>query len=86
MPHLIPLHQVIASTLSTMEEANITAPRAPDLRLEVPTPIENLEATIKLIHATMATHRAPREVRVAPTTRRSINPSLVTFMTTSTLA
>ena len=52
------------------------APRAPNLRLGVPTSIEDLEATMKLIHAMMVAHRAPREVRVAPTTRRSINPSL----------
>jgi len=66
-----------------MEQASITASRAPDLRLEVPTSIEDLEATMKLIHATTATHRAPREVGAATETRRSINPSLVTFVTTS---
>ena len=77
MPHLIPLHQLIAATPTTM------APRAPNLRLEVPTSIEDLEATMKLIHATMATHYAPREVREATTTRRLINPSLTTFTTTS---
>ena len=38
---------------------------------------------MKLIHATTAAHHAPREVRAAITTRRSINPSLVTFVTTS---
>ena len=58
-----------------VEETNIMASRALDLRLEVPTSIEDLEATMKLIHATM--------VRVATATRRSINPSLMTFMTTS---
>ena len=67
------------------EEASITAPSAPDLRLEVPTSIEDLEATMKLIHATMATLHTPREVRAATATRRSINPSLVTFVTTSML-
>ena len=59
------------------------ASRAPDLRLEVPNSIEDLEATMKLIHAMMAAHCAPREVGVATATRRSINPSLVTFVTTS---
>ena len=32
---------------------------APNLRLEVPTSIEDPEATMKLIHAMMAAHRAP---------------------------
>ena len=61
------------------------ASRAPDLRLEVPNSIEDLEATMKLIHAMMAAHCAPREVGVATATRRSINP-LTSFVTTSTLA
>ena len=60
--------------------------RAPDLRLEVPTSIEDPEATMKLIHAMMAAHRAPREVGAATATRRSINPFLATFVNTSTLA
>jgi len=85
-PHLIPPHQLIATTPVVTEEANIMAPRAADLRLEVPTSIEDPEATMKLIHAMTATHCAPREVGVAIATRRSINPSLTTFMTTSTLA
>ena len=66
-----------------MEEASITSLRAPDLRLEVPTSIEDLEATMKLIHTTTVALHAPREVRAATATRRSINPSLMTFMTTS---
>ena len=69
-----------------MEEASIMAPRSPDLRLEVPTSIEDLEATMKLIHDTTAALRAPREVGAETTTRRSINPSLMTFVTTSTSA
>ena len=69
-----------------MEEASIMAPRAPDLRLEVSTSIEDPEATMKLIHATTATHCAPREVKAATVTRRSINLPLTTFVTTSTLA
>ena len=60
--------------------------RAPDHRLEVPKSIEDLEATMKLIHATTAALSAPREVEAATATRRSINPSLVTFMTTSMVA
>jgi len=86
MPHLIPLCQLIAAGITVMEEASITASRAPDLKLEVPTSIEDPDATMKLIHVTMLTLHAPREVRAATTTRRSINPSLVTFMTTSTPA
>ena len=61
----------------------MTAPRASDLRLEVPTYIEDLEATMKLIHTTTAAHCAPREVGAATATRRSINPSLTIFVTTS---
>ena len=53
-----------------MEEDSITAPRAPNLRLDVPTSIEDLEATMKLIHATMAAHRAPREIKASTTTWR----------------
>ena len=68
-----------------MEEASIMVPRAPDLRLEVPTSIEDWEATMKVIHATTIAHRDPREVGAATTTRRSINP-FATFVTTSTLA
>ena len=85
MPHLIPPRQLIAAALAVMEEASNTAPMALGLRLEVPTSIEGLEATMKLIHATTTTHLAPREVWAATATRRSINP-LVTFMTTSTPA
>ena len=59
------------------------APRAPDLRLEVPTSIDDPEATMRLIHAMTTAHRAPREVGAATATRRSINP-LATFVTTST--
>ena len=84
-PHLIPPHQLIATAPATTEEASIMASRAPDLRLEVPNSIEDLEATMKLIHAMMAAHRAPREVRAATAIRRSINP-FVTFVTTSTPA
>ena len=62
------------------------APRAPDLRLVFPTSIEGLDATMELIHATMAALRAPREVGTTTVTRRSINPSLATFTTTSMLA
>ena len=40
---------------------------------------------MKLIHAMMASHRAPREVGATTSTRRSINP-LTTFVTTSMLA
>ena len=86
MPHLIPPRQLIAAAPATMEEASITALRAPDLRLEVPTSIEDLEATMKLIHATTTALCAPREVEAATATRRSINPSLVIFGTTSTPA
>ena len=85
-PHLIPPHQLIATAPTTTEEASIMTSRAPNLRLEVPTSIEDLEATMKLIHATMATHRAPREIRASSTTKRLINPSLMTFVTTSMLA
>ena len=67
-------------------EANITAPRAPNLRLVVPTSIEGPEATMKLIHGTTAALHAHREVGAATATRRSINPSLMTFVTTSTPA
>ena len=84
-PCLIPLHQLIATAPVTMEEASIMVPRAPNLRLEVPTSIEDPEATMKLIHAMMAAHRTPREVGAATATRRSIKP-LVTFVTTSTPA
>ena len=85
MPHLIPLHQLIAAASAMTEEASITASRAPDLRLEVLTSIEDLEATMKLIHATTTTLHAPREVGAATATRRSINPPLVTFTITLTL-
>ena len=68
-----------------IEEASIMELRAPDLRLEVPTSIQDPEATMKLIHATTAAHRAPREVGAATITRRSIKP-LATFVTTSTPA
>jgi hypothetical protein len=73
-PHLIPPRQLVAATPAVIEEASIMVPRAPNLMLEVPTSIEDPEATIKLIHATTAALRAPREVRVATATRRSINP------------
>ena len=69
-----------------MEEASIRAPRALDLRLQVPTSIEDLEATMKLIHTTTPARHAPREVVAATATRRSINPSPMTFATTSMLA
>ena len=65
-----------------MEEVSIMVPRPPDLRLEVSTSIEDPEATMKLIHTTMATLHAPWEVRAATATRRSINPLLVTFAIT----
>ena len=83
MPHLIPLRQLIAVALTVTEEASITAPRPLDLRLEVPTFIEDPEATMKFIHAMTAALRVLSEVRAATATRRSINPSLVTFVTTS---
>ena len=67
-----------------MEEANIMVPRAPDLRLEVPTSIEDLEATMKLIHVTTPALHAPREVGASSITRRLINPSPATFVTTLT--
>ena len=68
-----------------MEEANIMVPTPPDLSLEAATSIEDLVATMKLIHATTAALHAPREVGAATATRRSINP-FTTFVTTSTLA
>ena len=49
MPHLIPPRQLVAAALAMTEETNITVPRAPDLRLEVLTSIEDPEATMKLI-------------------------------------
>ena len=67
-----------------MEEASITSLRAPDLRLEVPTSIDDPEATMRLIHAMTTAHRAPREVGAATATRRSIYPLLVTFVITLT--
>ena len=82
MPHLIPPYQLIAVAPAMTMEASITPPRAPNLRLVVPTSIEGPEATMKLIHTTMAALHAPREVEAATATRRSINPSLVTFATT----
>ena len=85
MPCLIPLHQLVATAPVMTEEASITAPRALDLRPDVPTSIEDPEATMKLIHAMMAAHRTPREVGAATITRRSIKP-LATFVTTSTPA
>ena len=69
-----------------MEEASITVLIAPDLWPEVPTSIEDPEATMKLIHATTHARHAPREVRATIATKRSINPGLVTFVTTSTPA
>ena len=66
-----------------MEEASNTMPMALDLWPEVPTSIGDPETTMKLIHATIVAHCAPREVGAATATRRSINPSLVTFVTTS---
>jgi len=54
-PHLIPPRQLVAAAPAMMGEASIMAPRALDLRLEVPTSIEDPEATIKLIHAMTAT-------------------------------
>ena len=65
-PHLIPPHQLVAAALATPEEASITAPRAPNLRLEVPTSIEDPEATMKLIHVTTLALHAPREVGRQP--------------------
>ena len=69
---------------SMMLASSIMAPRAPDLRLEVPTSIEDPEGIMKLIHATTAALHAPREVRAATATRRSIYPLLVTFVITLT--
>ena len=85
-PHLIPPHQLVAAALVAMEEARFPTSRAPDLRLEVPTSIDDPEATMRLIHAMTTAHRAPREVGAATATRRLINPSLTTFITTSMLA
>jgi hypothetical protein len=48
-----------------MEDASIMAPRATDLRLEVPTSIGDLGATMKLIHATTIALRASRVVEAA---------------------
>jgi len=85
-PHLIAPRQLIATALTMTEEASIMAPRAPDRRMEVPTSIEDPEATMKLIHVMTPALHAPREVGVATATKRSINPGLVTFVTTSTPA
>ena len=82
MPCLIPLHQFIAIAPTAMEEASIMASRALDLRLEVPTSIEDPGATMKPIHSKTPTHHVPREVGVATATRRSINPSLTSFVIT----
>ena len=67
-----------------MEEANIMASTLPNLKLEVPTSIEDLGATMKPIHSKTPTHHVPREVGVATATRRSIYPLLVTFVITLT--
>ena len=61
------------------------APMLPNLRLEAPTSIEVLGATMKPIHAKTPTHHVPREVGAATATRRSINPPLATFAITLTL-
>ena len=58
------------------------APMPPDLRLEAPTSIEDLGATMKPIHTMTTAHRVPREVEAAIATRRSINPPLMTFAIT----
>ena len=50
------------------------APMPPDLRLEAPTSIEDLGATMKPIHSKMPAHHVSREVGAATATRRSINP------------
>ena len=84
MCHLTPPHRLIATAPSVMEEANIMATTPPDLRLEAPTSIEVPGATMKPIHDKTPTHHVPREVGVATTTRRSINPPLATFMITLT--
>ena len=58
--HIIAVQvQVIDTAPVVTEETSIMAPRALDLRLELPTYIEDPEATMKLIHAMMAAHRAP---------------------------
>lgn len=62
MSHLIPPHQLIAIAFTATEEASIMVLRALDLRLEVPTSIEDLEVTMQLIHVMTAAHRALREV------------------------
>ena len=85
-PHLTPQRQLVATALTMMEEASNTVPMAPDLWPEVPTSIGDLEATMKLIHATMPAYHATRELGVATVIRKSINPTPVTFLTTSTSA
>ena len=83
MPHLTPPCHLVATTLTVMEEASNTVLMVPDLWPEVPTSIGDPEATMKLIHATTTACLTTREVGVATVIRRSINPSPVTFMTTS---
>ena len=53
--------------------------------LEAPTSLEDSGATMKPIHAKTPAHHVPREVRAATTTKRLINPLLVTFAITLTL-
>ena len=74
--NLWPSRQLVATALAMTEEASIMAPRATDLRLEVPTSMEDPEATMKLIHVTTTTLNAPREVGAPTITRKSINPPL----------
>ena len=86
MPHLTPLRHLIAAALAMTEEASNTVPMALDQWPKVPTSIGDLEATMKLIHATMPAYHATRELGVATVIRKSINPTPVTFLTTSTSA
>ena len=60
------------------------APTPPDLKLEAPTSIGVLGATMKPTHANTPAHHVPREVGAATASRRSINPPLATFTITLT--
>ena len=69
-----------------MKEVNIKAPSTPNTKAVALISIEDPRATMKPIHAKTPAHHVPREVRAATTTKRLINPLLVTFATTSTPA
>ena len=85
MPHLILPHQLIATAPAAMEEVNIMVLMPPNLKLEAPTSIEVLGETVKPIHIMKPALHTAREVRAGTATRRSINPTLATFVTTSML-